>query len=185
MFLPSCVLVQVQKVKMGRSSFNSNKLSLSSIQSRLATLKRLNWKFKYLLGLIICTIIVAVINLHNENKKGSQRPVVKNNLHDGNKKGTPPPWRDPDFEKITSNSSGGLTELSEQEIIILQWTKFWTKTRPALIHDSDNCSILKAGTFHQPPISRIFDKPCRITHDHRYLNVSHAVVFHSPDMFIR
>ncbi len=151
-------------------------LLISKIQRRLETLKKLNWKFKLFIVLLVCTI--TVIYPHGTEKKVqfSSLALVLKKVNSTKK----------EFEVEAppqANWTDGFAQLSQKEIIILQITSFWSTTFPTAVLDSDKCSILKTGTTQQPPISQIFDIPCRITYEKKYLNESHAVVFHSPDLW--
>lgn len=172
---------------MSSSIVNCPKL-LSNIQRKLTTFQKLNWKIKLFifLQLLICLSIAVIYLIGSKKNYHLRRPDPKKQDHTRRidpKKEYPThrPWRDSNFENVT-NVMGGLGKLSQKEIIILQWTTFWAGGRPATVLNPDMCSILKTGTTQQPPISGLFDKPCRITLDHRYMSGSQAVVFHSPDL---
>ncbi len=136
-----------------------------SIRRKLTTVNNLGWKFKCFIVLLVCNFIV--IYLYGIS---------------GNKAPFPSFSRTPDVVDVSINLRGGSGRLSQKEIIILQWSTYWGTIDSTHVLDSDKCSILKTGTTQQPLISRIFDTPCRITYEHRYLSESHAVVFHSPDL---
>lgn len=140
---------------MVSSIVNYNKLSHPKFESKLTTL---NWKIKLFISLLICTLIVIVIYLHDANG---------NKMKGKFKTKAPLLWEGPYYK----------------EILIIHWTTFGRRTWPPTLFTSDNCSILKTGTTQRPPISRVFDKPCRITFDRKNLSESEAVVFFSSDFY--
>lgn len=77
----------------------------------------------------------------------------------------------------TETQNGTERLFSKKEITILRYTKYFGHFENTWPRKADNCPNLR-----DIPKSNLFNVTCRVTFDRKYLNVSDALVFHSPDL---
>lgn len=94
-------------------------------------------------------------------------------------------FRDPDFPRDLSglrHNNGFLQEeAGKKEIVILHWTATWRTYYSPKVLNAETCSNLEGATV-QPITTGVFNIPCRISYDRRYMQVADALIMHSFDL---
>lgn len=70
--------------------------------------------------------------------------------------------------------------VDENEITILRWTSLWGEKYDAEVLTAEDCPYLQPSSSART--NDLFNIPCRISYDRRYLRASDALVFHSFDL---
>ncbi len=79
----------------------------------------------------------------------------------------------------TEKQNGTEQIFPRKEIRILRYTKYFGHFENSWLRNANSCPNLE-----NIPKSKLFNVPCRINFDREYLNVSDALVFHSPDLLM-